>query len=470
MGDAVVVGAGPNGLAAAIGLAAAGHSVQVVEGAPTIGGGTRSAELTLPGFVHDVCSAIHPLGIASPVFQQCNLGQHGLEWVSSPAEVAHPFDDGSAALLWKSFDETGKTLGPDAVAWRSLLEPISRQADELVNALAEPGSLVRHPRLATTFGMLALRSARSIIERRFSGTAARGLFAGIAAHSFLPLESASSAAMGLVLGALGHAQGWPFPRGGSQQIADALAAHLRSLGGEITTGTYVESVNEFPGADAILLDVTPRQLLDLAGDHLPDGYRRRLGRFRYGPGVHKMDFALDGPIPWTAPECALAATVHLGGTFEEIARSEASTNAGIHPDKPFILLAQQSLFDDSRAPAGKHTAWAYCHVPHGSTVDMSERIEAQIERFAPGFRDRILARSVMAPAALEAYNPNLVGGDISGGYLDLRQLFTRPVVRFPPWTTPDKRIYLCSSSTPPGGGVHGIPGHHAAQAALRRAW
>lgn len=470
MGEAIVVGAGPNGLSAAITLAEAGHSVKVVEGAPTIGGGTRSAELTLPDFIHDVCSAIHPLGIASPVFQHFDLGNHGLEWCSSPAEVAHPFDDGSAAILWKSFEETGKSLGRDADAWRSLLEPIARQADDLVRAMAEPGNLLRHPRLATSFGLLALRSAQTVIEGRFQDPAARGLFAGIAAHSFLPLDAPTSAAMGLVLAAMGHAGGWPFPKGGSQQIANALAAHLESLGGEIVTGTTVKSVDEFPDADAILLDVTPRQALKLAGRQLPDGYRRRLDRFRYGPGVFKMDFALDGPIPWKAPECALAATVHLGGTYEEIARAEATTNAGIHPEKPFVLLAQQSLFDDSRAPEGKHTVWAYCHVPHGSTVDMRFRIEAQIERFAPGFRERILARSVMGPVELERHNPNLVGGDISGGYLDLRQLFTRPVVRFPPWTTPNRRLYLCSSSTPPGGGVHGIPGYHAARAALRRAW
>ena len=470
MTDAIVVGAGPNGLAAAITLARAGRSVQVIEAADEIGGGTRSAELTLPGFLHDVCSAIHPFGPVSPVFRRFPLDRYGLEWAYSPAELAHPFDDGSAALLCRSLAETGATLGADARAWHDLMQPLVENADVLLDALLNPLNVARRPFVMTRFGLHALRSARGLVDALFAGTQARGLFGGIAAHSFLPLEQSPSAAYGLVLAVLGHASGWPLARGGSRAISGAMAEYLRYLGGEIVTGQPVCNVDDLPDASAVLCDLTPRQFLRVAGHRFPDGYRRRLTRYRYGPGAFKVDFALDGPIPWAAEECSQAATVHLGGTFEEIAASERDVAAGRHPERPFVLLAQQSLFDDSRAPAGKHTVWAYCHVPRGSTVDMTDRIEAQIERFAPGFRERILARSVMSPAALERYNANYVGGDINGGLQDLRQLFTRPLVRFPPYTTPDKRLYLCSASTPPGGGVHGVSGFHAARSALRRAW
>lgn len=468
--NAIVVGAGPNGLAAGIMLARAGKSVLVLEAADSVGGGTRSAELTLPGFVHDVCSAIHPFGTVSPVFRQFPLEQFGLSWDYSPAELAHPFDDGTAALLMRSVHDTGATLGPDADAWRRFMQPLVDDADVLLNSLLSPLNMARSPLTMSRFGLQALRSAKGLSNALFQGKRAKALFGGIAAHSFLPLDLSPSAAFGVVLALMGHISGWPMAHGGSQQIAYALADYLKSLGGEIQTSTPVQNVDDLPAADAVLFDLTPRQLLKIAGQRFSEGYRRRLNRYRYGPGVFKLDFALDGPIPWKAQECAMAATIHLGGTFEEIAAGEHDVATGRHPERPFVLLAQQSLFDTTRAPDGKQTAWAYCHVPNGSTTDMSERIEAQIERFAPGFRDRILARSVMSPAVLESHNANYIGGDINGGLPDLRQMFTRPVVRIPPYTTPDKQIYICSSSTPPGGGVHGICGYHAARAALRRAW
>ena len=470
MSDAIVVGAGPNGLAAAITLAEAGRSVQIIEANDQIGGGSRSAELTLPGYIHDVCSAIHPFGVASPVFRKMNLANHGLEWVFPPVELAHPFDDGSVAMLKRSIVETGESLGADADAWSKFMQPLADNAELIMDSLLNPLKAARRPIVMAGFGLHAIRSAKGVVNALFKEQHARGLFAGIAAHSFLRLDQMPSASLGVMLGFMAHVEGWPLARGGSQKIPDALAAHFRSLGGEIITGQPVKSIDDLPPADAVLFDVTPRQLIDIAGHRFPDGYRRRLSRFRYGPGTFKMDFALDGPIPWTSPGCSQAGTVHLGGTFEEIADAEYNVLQGNHPDRPFVLVAQQSMFDDTRAPEGKHTVWAYCHVPNGSTVDMADQIERQIERFAPGFRDRILAKSIMAPAKLERYNANYVGGDITGGFLDLRQLFTRPVVRIPPYTTPDKRIYICSSSTPPGGGVHGICGFHAARSALRRAW
>ncbi len=466
MYDAVVVGSGPNGLAAAVELARNGRSVAVLEAEDTVGGGTRSAELTLPGFVHDVGSAIHPLGYASPFFSTLPLEEHGLEWVHPPAPLAHPFDDGTAAVLERSVEETGKTLGPDAAAYRRFMEPIARDFDRIIDSLLGPPRLPRHPFALARFGLRALRSARGLAEDLFEGEKARGLFAGNAAHSFLPMEQAPSAAFGLVLSTVGHAAGWPFPKGGSQKIADALVSYLRSLGGEIYTGYRVRSVEEVPRTRAVLFDVTPRQLLEISGRHFTGRYRRALERYRYGPGVFKVDFALDGPIPWEAEGCGRAGTVHLGGTLDEISAGEAAISRGEHPERPFVLLAQQSLFDETRAPHGKHTVWAYCHVPNGSTVDMTERIEKQIERFAPGFRDRILAKSTMGPADLQRINANHVGGDINGGLQDFRQLFTRPVVRLTPYSTPAGGIYLCSSSTPPGGGVHGMCGYFAARAAL----
>ncbi len=466
MYDAVVVGSGPNGLAAAVELARNGRSVAVLEAEETVGGGTRSSELTLPGFVHDVGSAIHPLGYASPFFSTLPLGEHGLEWVHPPAPLAHPFDDGKAAVLECSVEETGETLGPDATAYRRFMEPIARDFDRIVDSLLGPPRLPRHPFALARFGLRALRSARGLAEDLFEGEKARGLFAGNAAHSFLPMEQAPSAAFGLVLSTVGHAAGWPFPKSGSQKIADALVSYLRSLGGEVYVGTRVRSVEEVPRTRAVLFDVTPRQLLEISGSHFTGRYRRALERYRYGPGVFKVDFALDGPIPWEAEGCGRAGTAHLGGTLDEISAGEAATSRGEHPERPFVLLAQQSLFDETRAPQGKHTVWAYCHVPNGSTVDMTERIEKQIDRFAPGFRDRILAKSTMGPAGLQRINANHVGGDINGGLQDFRQLFTRPVVRLTPYSTPTGGVYICSSSTPPGGGVHGMCGFFAARAAL----
>jgi phytoene dehydrogenase-like protein len=467
--DAIVVGSGPNGLAAAITLAQAGRSVRVVEARETVGGGTRSAELTLPGFLHDVCSAIHPLGLGSPFFRSLPLAEHGLEWVHPPAALAHPLDDGTVVIVERAVAATAEGLGPDANAYRRLMALLVANWPKLQRDLLAPLRLPRHPLAVARFGLQAIRSAYSLARGQFRGDRARAIFGGMAAHSLLPLEHPGSASFGLVLSILAHAVGWPMARGGSQRIADALASYLVSLGGEIITGRTVTSMDDLAPAHVVLFDVTPRQLLEIVGARLPARYRSRLARYRYGPGVFKMDLALDGPIPWKAKACERAATVHLGGTLDEIAASERAVWQGKHPAQPFVLLAQQSLFDASRAPEGTHTVWAYCHVPNGSTFDMTERIEKQIERFAPGFRERILARSVRSAVQMEEYNPNYVGGDINGGVQDLWQHFARPALRLVPYSTPDKRIYLCSSSTPPGGGVHGMCGYHAARAALR-AW
>jgi phytoene dehydrogenase-like protein len=465
--DAVVVGSGPNGLAAAIELARAGRSVLVREAAESVGGGLRSGELTRPGFVHDLCSAIHPMAAASPFFRTLPLSEHGLEWIEPQAPLAHPLESGEAAVLLRAVDETADELGTDAERYRGLFGPLVASWAQLEPALLGPLVRVpRHPLALTRFGLSALQPAASFARRRFRDEPARALFAGLAAHSILSLESVGSASFGLVLGTTGHAVGWPLPRGGSQRIADALASYLRSLGGEIRTGAPVESLDEL-SAPTVLCDVTPRQLLRLAGDRLPPRYRRGLERFRYGPGVFKLDWALSAPIPWSAPACAEAGTVHLGGTLEEITASERAPARGETSGRPFVLLAQPTVFDPSRAPEGQHTAWAYCHVPHGAVVDMTEAIERQIERFAPGFQERVLARCASAPADLERRNPNLVGGDIGGGSNELRQLVARPVLRAVPYTTPLAGLYLCSSSTPPGGGVHGMCGYLAARAALR---
>jgi len=466
--DAVVIGAGPNGLAAAITLAQAGRSVTVIEAANTIGGGARTAELTLPGFRHDVCSAIQPLGLASPFLRAIPLHEHGLRWIHSPAALAHPLDDGTAVLISQDLRATAEQLGQDGQAYLNLIGPLVENWQALLAEILGPFRLPRRPFLMVRFGRLAIQSARGLAIARFRGHRARALFAGLGAHSMLPLESAVSAAAGLMLGTLAHAVGWPMAAGGSQQIADALAGLLKSLGGQIETGRKISAFDELPPARAVLFNTSPKQLVQIVGEQLPASYRRRLGRFRYGPGVFKLDWALDGPVPWTAESCRQAATVHLGGQLEEIVESEAAVGRGEHPERPFILLAQQSLFDPSRAPQGKHTAWGYCHVPNGSTVDMTERIEAQIERFAPGFRNRILARHSRNSVEMEKYNSNYVGGDINAGIQDLRQHWTRPVIRVSPYTTPVAGLYLCSSSTPPGGGVHGMCGYHAARAALRR--
>ncbi len=466
--DAIVVGAGPNGLSAAIALARRSLSVLLVEARPTVGGGARSEELTLPGFVHDVCSAIHPMALLSPWFRELRLDEHGLEWTFSPAPLAHPLADGTAALLERDGAAMEETLGADGRAWRRLFAPLAARSDELFAEILGPPRLPRSPLLLLRFGLSALRSAAALAKDAFRGDAARGLFAGCAAHSFLPLERACSAAFGLALGVAAHAVGWPCARGGSRRITEALVARLVSSGGEIITGERVASLTELPRASVVLFDLAPRAVARIAGDELPAGYRRRLEQFRAGPGAFKVDWALDGPIPWRAPACARAATVHVGGTLEEIAASERACWSGTPAERPFVLVAQQSLFDRTRAPDGKQTGWAYCHVPNGCAYDMTDRIEAQIERFAPGFRQRILARSVRAPADLERDNENYVGGDIAGGANDLGQIFTRPVARLVPYTTPNPRLYLCSSSTPPGAGVHGLCGFFAARAALTR--
>lgn len=464
----MVVGSGPNGLAAAIVLARAGRPVSLIEGADEVGGGCRSAELTLPGFVHDTCSTVHSLALVSPFLRTLPLAQHGFEPLHPGAPLAHPLDDGSAVLLERSVDETARALGADREPYRSLFGPLVRDFDALAEEILGPLRPPRHPLVMARFGLSAMRSAVGLARSRFEGERARALLAGCCAHSILSLRTPASAAFGLVLAASAHKVGWPVARGGSGRLAEALAAYLRSLGGEIETGRFVESLDEVPVDGATLVDVTPRQLLAMAGARLPDGYRRRLGRYRYGPGVFKLDWALDGPIPWTAAEVARAGTVHVGGTLDEIAASEEAVTHGRHSDRPFVLLVQSSVFDPTRAPEGKHTAWAYCHVPHGSSRDMTAAIEAQVERFAPGFADLVIGRSAMGPAEVERRNPNYVGGDINGGVQDLRQLFTRPVARLDPYSTPVPGLFICSSSTPPGGGVHGMSGYHAARSALRQ--
>jgi phytoene dehydrogenase-like protein len=468
--DVVVVGSGPNGLAAAIVLAEQGRSVELIEGADTVGGGTRTANLTLPGFAHDVCSAIHPFAAVSPLFARYSLGDHGLEWVQPAAPVAHPLDDGSAVVIERSLDATVSGLGADGARYRRLIQPTVRDWEVLLPHLLGPMLRVpRHPLTLARFGVPALAPVTALASLASLGERGSAVLAGLAAHAFRPLTSPGTAAFAVVLAASAHVAGWPFPAGGSQRIAEAMAGVLTDLGGTIRTDTWVESVDELPQGSDVLFDVTPRQLVAIAGDRFPPRYRARLERFPYGPGSFKLDYALDGPIPWAAEECLRAGTVHVGGTMEEIAAGEAAVADGEVPERPFVIVAQQSLFDKTRAPGGKHTLWAYCHVPNGSTVDMTDRIERQIERFAPGFRDQILARHVRGPTALEAYNPNYVGGDITGGQQHLRGLLARPVWSPDPYSTPADGIYLCSASTPPGAGVHGMCGYHAAQSVLRRA-
>jgi phytoene dehydrogenase-like protein len=465
--DAIVVGSGPNGLAAAITLARAHHSVLVIEANNAIGGGARSAELTLPGFTHDICSSILPLTITSPFFASVPLADYGVEFVYPPTPFAHPLDGGSAVALERSVQTTCEALGIDAASYRRLMQPLVNDAAKIIPDLLRPLPNPHHLIAFARFGIPAIIPSRSLAEFLFRRDPARALFAGAAAHSMLPLEQSPTSAYALTLMIVAHAKGWPLVRGGTQKLTDALAAYLRSLGGEIVLGRRVESIDELPAAQAVVFDVTAKQLLRIAGKRFPDSYCRALDRFRYGPGIFKMDFALHGPIPWQARECLRAGVVHIGGTLLEIAESERAVWAGNPAERPFVLLAQQTLFDSTRAPTGKHTAWAYCHVPNGSNFDMSERIEAQIERFAPGFRDRILARCARTPAMVEQDNANYVGGDINGGAATLGQLFTRPVARVVPYSTPVKGIYICSSSTPPGGGVHGMCGYNAATALLR---
>jgi len=464
--DAVVVGSGPNGLAAAITLQKSGLSVLLVESKNKIGGGLRSAELTLSHFVHDVCSAIHPLAVGSPFFQTLPLHQFGLEFIHPVVAAAHPLDNGAAAALYGSIDQTASSLGVDKDSYQALIEPLVKNWRRLIADILGPLRIPKHPVNFAQFGMKAIMPATQLVKS-FRSNEARGLWAGMAAHSIQPLSNWATSAIGLVLLASGHSVGWPIPRGGSHAIADALAAYFVSLGGTIETDFYVRSLNQLPSAHAILFDVTPRQLLEIAGCRFSNLYKWQMERYRYGMGVYKIDWALQAPIPFTASVCREAGTVHLGNTFEEIAAAEQETSEGKHPEKPFVLLAQQSLFDPSRAPGGKHTAWAYCHVPNGSTEDMTERIEKQVERFAPGFRDLVIGRHVMNTAQMEAYNPNYIGGDINGGIIDIGQLFTRPALRLSPYKTSAKGIYICSSSTPPGGGVHGMCGYHAAKRALK---
>lgn len=464
--DAIVVGSGPNGLSAAIMLQQHGLRVLLIEGKDTVGGGTRTAQLTLPGFMHDVCSAIHPLAALSPYLSTLPLQQYGLEFIYPPVAAAHPFDDGSCAALTQSVTVTAQSLGNDAKVYSRLIQPVVDAWPNIVGDILAPLHLPKHPLRLAQFGLKALQPATKI-TRRFSTQQAKGLLAGMAAHSIQPLTNIATSAIALVLLASGHVKGWPVAKGGSQAIANAMAAYFTSLSGAIQTGFYITSLKQLPPARAVLFDVTPKQLLQIAGHKFSSLYKWQLQRYRYGMGVFKVDWALDAPIPFTAEACRQAGTIHIGNTLEEIAGSERLTAKGAHAEKPFVLLAQQSLFDATRAPQGKHTAWAYCHVPAGSTKDMTSIIEQQVERFAPGFKDRILARHTFNSAELEEYNPNYIGGDINGGIIDIGQLFTRPALRWSPYKTSAKGLYICSSATPPGGGVHGMCGYHAARRVLK---
>jgi phytoene dehydrogenase-like protein len=463
---ACIIGAGPNGLAAGIVLAQAGLRVDVFEAEPTAGGAARTLDLTLPGFRHDFGSAVYPLGVGSPFFSSLPLSEYGLQWIHSPAPVVHPLDDGTAVVLERDLAEIKSCLREDGKAWSDLMQPFVERWRDFASDVLRPVSLIpKHPVLMARFGVNALRSARTIASR-FRNERTRALFAGLAAHSCLGLDEVLSGAFGMLMAIPAHAVGWPIPRGGAQSLTDALCGYLGKLGGKISTSSRLENIEQLADYDLQMFDVTPRQLLALTGERLSEPYKHQIKRFRYGPGVFKVDYALSNPIPWRAAECLRAATVHLGGSFDEITESETAVRAGSHSERPFVLLVQPSLFDSSRAPTGKHTAWAYCHVPNGSTENMLPRLEGQIERFAPGFRDCVLARRVFSPADLETKDANLVGGDIGGGALDVRQFLFRPTRRY--YATSDPGIYLCSSSTPPGGGVHGMCGFHAARAALAR--
>ena len=465
-GRACVIGAGPNGLAAAIVLAQAGLQVEVYEAESTPGGAARTMELTLPGFMHDFGSAVYPLGAGSPFFSSLPLNNYGLEWIHSPAPLAHPLDDGAAVVLERDLAVAKSSFGVDGEAWDKLMRPFVERWSEFAPEVLRPVSLFpKHPFLMARFGAVGFLPA-STIARRFRSERTRALFAGVAAHSFLALDDALSGAFGMLMAIPAHAVGWPVPRGGAQWLTNALCCHLATLGGSVKTSSRVENVAELRGYDLVLCDVTPQQILKLAGSRFSEAYRGQLERHSYGPGVFKVDYALNAPIPWKAADCRRAITVHLGGSFEEIAASERAVREGKHAERPFVLLAQPSLFDSLRAPAEKHTAWAYCHVPNGSTVDMLSKLEDQIERFAPGFRDCVLARRVCSPADLEAMDANLIGGDVQGGLMDIRHFLFRPTWRH--YATSDRSIYLCSASTPPGGGVHGMCGYHAANAALKK--
>jgi len=464
--DAIVIGSGPNGLAAAILMQQKGLSVLLIEGKDTIGGGLRSAELTLPGFTHDICSAVHPLAVLSPFFSKLPLDEFGLDFIYPPIAAAHPFDNGSAAIIKSSIMQTAALLEADESTYLDLLQPIVQDWPRIATDVLAPLHFPKYPLEMARFGLKALTSA-SHLAKRFKTKEAKGLFAGMAAHSIQPLTNIATSAEALVLMAAAHLKGWPIPKGGSNQIANALAAYFMSIGGKIETNLYISSLEQLPSAQAVLFDITPKQLLQIAGHKFTSIYKWQLERYRYGMGVFKVDWALDSPIPFTAPECREAGTIHIGNTFEEIASTEQQSSDGQIVEKPFVLLTQPSVFDPTRAPEGKHTAWAYCHVPNGSTADRTAAIENQVERFAPGFRERILAKHTMNAAQMEDYNPNYIGGDINGGVIDIGQLFTRPALRWSPYRTSVRGLYICSSSTPPGGGVHGMCGYHAAKRALK---
>lgn len=466
--DAVVIGSGPNGLGAAIALAQGGASVLVLEAHDQIGGGMRTASLTLEGFSHDVCSAVHTTGVLSPFFQSLPLEEYGLRWITPPASVAHPLDGEPAVMLWPSIERTAEGLGVDAAPYARMVRPFVEEPEAFFGDVLGPLGWPAHPLLFLRFGLSAMLPATWVAKWRYRGERAQALFAGCAAHSILPLNRLFTAALGMIFSVAGHVEPWPIAAGGSAAIPRALGAMLTSLGGSIRTNTLVTSLADLPPARVYLFDTSPDQLASIGASVLPERYVRRLARYRYGPGAFKLDWALDGPIPWRDPNCLQASTVHLGGTLREIASAEAEMFRGDHPDRPYVLLCQQSQFDPTRAPDGKHTGYAYCHVPSGSTVDMTEAVENQVERFAPGFKDLILARHVMRTDDFHGYNRNFVGGAITGGVADVTQLFTRPVARLSPYTTPNPRVYICSASTPPGGGVHGMCGYHAAQIALDR--
>lgn len=465
--DAVVIGSGPNGLAAAIELAQQGLSVALFEAKETIGGGMRSAELTLPGFVHDICSAIHPLGFSSSFFRKLPLEKYGLEWIQPEVPLAHPFDDGTAAILDRSIESTAKTLGADENAYIKLIEPLVSNWPAIADDVLAPLHFPAHPIKLLPLALHSFPSAEALCKKHFREGRASSFFFGLAGHSIMPLDKHLTAGFGLILAILGHTAGWPIAKGGSQMIADALGGYFRSLGGEIFTNAPIHNIDQLPKSRLVICDIGPSQLLKIAGHRLPQSYQRKLSKFRYGPGVFKMDWALSEPIPWKAKECLKAGTIHIGASSQEIAKSEREAWFGIHSEKPYLILAQPSLFDSSRCPHGKHTVWGYCHVPNGSDIDMASRIENQIERFAPGFKDCILSKNCKSAVQMSLYNPNYVGGDINGGVQDLFQFFSRPVSMLDPYSTPIKGVFICSSSTPPGGGVHGLCGHHAAQAAIK---
>ncbi len=463
--DVVIVGSGPNGLAAAVRLASAGLSVKVFEAEKTIGGGTRTKELIMPGFWHDVCSAIHPMAMASPYLRTLPLKDYGLEWIHPEIPCAHPLDNGGGVFLRRSIKETEEVLGSDARVYRSLMEPMVNYWNDFTSDILGPLGIPKHPVKLALFGLKALQPA-TLLAKRFKTPEGKALFGGIAAHSILDLDKITTSAIGLVLGAAGHAVGWPMPKGGSHMITESLAKYFVSLGGEIQTGVRVETLEQLPPSKVVMFNLTPRQVGKIVNNGLPESYLKKLQNYRYGAGVFKIDYILKEPVPWANPDCAKAGTVHVAGTFEDIVHSEKQMSSGVHAEKPYVLVTQQSLFDSTRTPDNRHTLWAYCHVPNGSKRDMTHEIEAQIERFAPGFRDVIEARVTMNCEQMESYNANYIGGDINGGMQDLTQLFSRPVSLYKPYNTPAKNIYFCSASTPPGGGVHGMGGYHAAEAVL----